>query len=191
MTILLIRHGQTDGNAQRRLQFPETPLSELGREQARRLSERLAGEKIALIVSSDYARAQATAEAVQSRNGAPLELDPLWRERSFGELRGIAYADLQVDPFAPDFVPPGGESWQALHQRADVAWESICKRAASLDGALAIVTHGLVCHSLASRRFQLEAALPEVGGFGNTSLTRINPAPPHEVSLLGCTIHLN
>lgn len=191
MSILLVRHGRTDGNAKRVLQHPDTPLSAEGEAQARRLAARLAGERIAAIVSSDYARARATAEAVQAACGAPLEVDAGLRERCFGELRGRAYAELGFDPFAPDYTPPGGESWQALHHRVDGVWESLCGRAAGLEGDLVVVTHGLFCHSLVSRRLALEAEELAPSGFANTSLTVIDPAPPFAVRLLACVAHLS
>ena len=62
------------------------------------------------ILTSDYARAHATAEAIAAAAGAPVEVEPLLRERNFGVHRGSAYAALEVDIFAPDYAPPGGES---------------------------------------------------------------------------------
>jgi broad specificity phosphatase PhoE len=52
MSIVLIRHGETDLNATRVLQWPETPLGERGRAQARALGVRFAGQRPAAIVSS-------------------------------------------------------------------------------------------------------------------------------------------
>ena len=63
MAIYLIRHGQTPSNAARVMQYPDTPLSESGVLQAQRLGERLREVGIRHILSSDYARARATAEA--------------------------------------------------------------------------------------------------------------------------------
>ena len=190
MSILLVRHGRTDGNARRVVQHPETPLSAEGEAQAQRLAARLAGERIGAIVSSDYARALATAEALRRVCGAPLEVDTGLRERHFGALRGRAYADFDFDPFAVEYTPPGGESWQDLHDRVDRVWERVCARANALDGDLVVVTHGLVCHSLASRRLALRSAAPTPGGFGNASLTVIEPEPPFAVRLLACVAHL-
>ena len=52
--ILLIRHGETPGNAARVVQTPDTPLSERGLEQARRLAVRLAGVRLGRILSSEF-----------------------------------------------------------------------------------------------------------------------------------------
>ena len=64
MAILVIRHGETDLNAGRVIQWPDTPLSKRGVRQAARLGERLANASIGRIIASDYARAYSTAEAV-------------------------------------------------------------------------------------------------------------------------------
>lgn len=191
MSILLVRHGETEGNRKRVFQQPETPLSERGLAQAQRLGERLRAVGVSRILVSDYARAQMTAEAVSAATGVPLQTDPGLRERNFGALRGRAYADLEVDPFAADYEPPGGESWEALHARVDAAWERIVRVAADVESNLVVVTHGLVCHSLVTRQLQLGSAHDYTGGFANTALTVIDAAPPWQVRVLGCTAHLD
>ena len=191
MSILLVRHGETEGNRLRVLQQPETPLSDRGKAQAQRLGERLAAQGVAAILASDYARARMTAEAVRSATGAPLELDAGLRERNFGALRGRAYADLDVDPFAVGYSPPGGESWEELHARVDSVWERVARAVRDPESNLVVVTHGLVCHSLVTRHLQLAAGLDYAGGFANTALTVIEPLPPWRVRVLGCTAHLD
>jgi broad specificity phosphatase PhoE len=191
MAIVLVRHGETASNAQRVLQFPETPLSERGLAQAHRVAERLAQSRVAEIATSDYARAFVTAERIRDACGAPLAVDPELRERNFGDLRGRAYAELGFDPFEPGYVPPAGESWEDLHRRVDRMWERVCARAVGLAGDLVLVTHGLVCHSLVSRRIELRGAECAPGRFANTSVTIVDAAPPHRLQLLGCVAHLD
>jgi broad specificity phosphatase PhoE len=188
--IHLVRHGQTASNAARVFQHPDTPLSERGEREAARVAARLAGCGIALVLASDFARARATAERVAAASGAPLELEPLLQERNFGALRGRPYADLGVDAFAADYAPPGGETWDRFAERVDRAWERVLEAAGRARGQLAVVTHGLVCHSLAVRHFSLPAGADPRRGFANTSLTLIEAAPPHAVSLLACVAHL-
>src|SRR5262245_16643661 len=149
MAIYLIRHGETVGNAARIVQRPDSPLSPRGIAQAERLARSLAAEGISRIVSSDLMRATMTAAPLQRATGAPLMLDALLQERNFGDLRGTAYADLSVDIFAPDYEPPNGESWEIFHQRVDRAWALIREAAIGSRGHVAVVTHGLVCRSLA------------------------------------------
>jgi probable phosphoglycerate mutase len=189
MAILLIRHGETAWNAARILQRPETPLSDRGRAQAERLAGRLAGAGVTRILASDLARAAMTAEPIGRATGAPIERDPVLRERDFGDLRGTPYAELSTDIFAPDYVPPGGESWPRFHARVARAWQRIVEAAAAGDGSLAVVTHGLVCRALVDRHLRAPAhAAPE--RWANASLTVIEPTPPWTVRLLNCTAHL-
>jgi broad specificity phosphatase PhoE len=189
--IFLIRHGETVGNASRIVQLPDSPLSPRGVAQAERLGRRLAAEGVAQILSSDFARAVTTAQAVQRATGAPLAYEPALEERSFGDLRGRAYADLGFDMFAPEYAPPNGESWPVFHARVDRAWERVQALAAVTDGNLAVVTHGLVCRSLAARHLSLPvgAVVPE--RWENTSLTLIDCPAPWNVRLLNCVAHLD
>lgn len=191
MAIYLIRHGETLGNAARIVQRPDNPLSPRGVAQAERLAQRLAREGIARIVASDLARAAATAERLQRTTGAPLSFDALLHERSFGDIRGTAYADLGFDMFAPEYAPPNGESWPAFHARVDRAWAMVQAFAASTGGHLAVVTHGLVCRSLAGRHLVLPDGEAAPEQWGNTSLTIAQGPAPWRVQLLNCVAHLD
>jgi len=188
---LLIRHGETVGNAARIVQLPDAALSSRGIAQAERLARRLAPMGIARIVTSDLPRALMTAEHVRRATGAPLELDPLLQERNFGAVRGTPYARLDFDLFGLDYAPPGGESWEAFHARVDRAWERVLARAAETDGPLAVVTHGLVCRSVAARHVVMPdgCAVPE--RWENTSLTMLDGPAPWRVRLLNCIAHLD
>ena len=190
--VYLIRHGETAYNAARVLQTPEVPLSERGAVQAARLAERLADAGIRRILASDLLRALMTARALAEATGAPIDTDPLLQERNFGDLRGTAYRDLGFDPFAPGYAPPGGESIPAFHARVALAWARIQAVAASTEGPLAVVTHGLVCRDLVARHLELppELAAPtDPTRWANTSVTEL-AGPPWRVRLLACTAHL-
>ena len=188
--LFLIRHGETVGNASRTVQRPDNPLSPRGVAQAERLARRLASEGIAHILSSDFARARTTAEHLQRGTGAPLTFDSLLQERNFGDLRGTPYAELGLDMFAPEYAPPNGETWPAFHARVDQAWARVQALAAATRGPLAVVTHGLVCRSLAARHLILPdgAVVPE--RWENTSLTVVDWPAPWRVRLLNCVAHL-
>ena len=197
MAILLIRHGETSGNRERVLQVPETPLNEQGLEQASKLGQRLASFRIARILSSDLARAQMTADAVSQEVGLSVEFEPLLQERNFGDLRGRRYVDLDEDPFGPTYSPPGGESWSTFHDRVDEAWARVQSEALETPLDLAVVTHGLVLHSIVSRCLDLGSSVADEqeGGlplqFRNTALTIVEPHAPWKVVLLGCAAHLD
>ena len=191
MLIFLIRHGETPGNARRIVQRPGIPLSRRGVAQAERLARRLAREGIARILSSDLARAAMTAEHLRQVTGAPVQFDPLLRERNFGDLRGTAYADLGFDMFAPGYAPPNGETWEVFHARVDRAWALVQETAAPTSGHLAVVTHGLVCRSLASRHLILPAGQDVPERWENSALTVIEGPAPWRVRLLNCIAHLD
>ena len=191
MALFLIRHGETLGNARRIVQHPDAPLSPRGVEQAERLARRLAHEGIAHIVSSDYARARATAEPLRSVTGAPLSFEPLLQERNFGDLRGTPYAELGFDMFAPGYAPPDGETWEVFHTRVDRAWARVQSLAEKTEGHLAVVTHGLVCRSLAARHLTLADGAVAPERWENTSLTVVECPAPWRVRLLNCIAHLD
>ena len=191
MLIFLIRHGETPGNARRIVQLPGIPLSPRGVAQAERLARRLEREGIARILSSDLARAAMTAEHLRQVTGAPVQFDPLLQERNFGDLRGTAYADLGFDMFAPGYAPPNGETWEVFHARVDRAWALVQETAAATSGHLAVVTHGLVCRSLASRHLILPAGQDVPERWENAALTIIEGPAPWRVRLLNCIAHLD
>ena len=188
--LFLIRHGETVGNASRTVQLPDNPLSARGVAQAERLARRLAPEGIAHILSSDFARARTTAEILQHLTGAPLSFEPLLQERNFGNLRGTPYADLGLDMFAPDYAPPNGETWPVFHARVERAWARVQALAAATRGPLAVVTHGLVCRSLAERHLILPDGDVAPERWENTSLTIVDWPAPWRVRLLNCVAHL-
>ena len=193
MAILLIRHGETDLNTNRVVQFPHTPLGEHGRMQAERLGLRLKSRSIERILTSDYQRAKSTAETLAAHVGLTHIESANLRERNFGDIRGIPYDDLgEIDIFTPDFAPPNGESWPEFHARVDLAWQEVISHAEPLNGDLAVVTHGLVLRSLLDRvldvsGFEIE---PDVV-VANTSVTIVEHAPPWRVLELAGVAHLD
>ncbi len=191
MSIYLVRHGETAGNATRTLQFPETPLSERGRAQAARVAARLVSVGAAAIVASDHLRAAETAEAVAAASGLPVAWEPLLAERNFGELRGRRIADLDFDPMGPDVEPAGGENWAGFDARVGQAFAAIVAARARLDRPLIVVSHGLMIRQMLRFHLRLPAgvALPEA--LGNTSVTICEAASPFEVSVLGSIDHLD
>jgi len=89
-TLLLVRHGETDWNAERRWQgHADVPLNERGREQARALAEQLAGESVDAIYSSDLSRARDTADILGARLDVPVVVDADLREIDVGPVEGL------------------------------------------------------------------------------------------------------
>jgi probable phosphoglycerate mutase len=190
MTILLVRHGETDGNAARILQRPEVPLNERGLRQAERLAERLSALGFVHILCSDLLRARMTAAPIAARSGFAIEESPLLQERNFGDLRGMSYAACPQDPFGPDFAPPNGEDWPTFHARVAAAFAFIVSRRRSVGGTLVVVTHGLVCRALVERHALVPGGIVAPERYDNTSVTVLHEHAPHGVSLINCTRHL-
>ena len=190
MSLLLIRHGETALNVARVLQPADTPLNARGLLQAEALAQRLAATGVRAIVSSDLPRALRTAEAIAAATGATIETTPLLQERNFGAWRGKPYDAMAVDPLTMADAPPGGESAALFAQRVAEAFAHVVRRQAALGGTLAVVTHGLVIRALLARHVQLADGCGLPTHLGNTSLSVIEATPPHRVSLLDCTRHL-
>lgn len=97
-TMLLWRHGQTDFNAQRRLQGQvDIPLNEVGLEQARAAAPILASVEPAAIVSSDLERAHQTAAELAQVTGLTIRTDQRLRERNYGRWEGLTHPEISAD----------------------------------------------------------------------------------------------
>lgn len=114
--LYLIRHGETEENAQRILQgILPGHLNETGKQQARQLLKQLASTHFDALVSSDLKRAVDTADILNEQLQLPLTLCPLLRERDWGELTGYRTTELKIK--SSDF-PPSVENPEQLLQRA-------------------------------------------------------------------------
>ena len=148
--LLLARHGQTDDNLEplRAQGFRDTPLNEVGLQQARALAERVADElEVRSLWSSDLSRAAVTAATVGQRIGLEPRYDPRLREGDRGDWEGRLFVDIARDePEAyaawmrggADFRFPGGES---LQEHSDRVWQALEEIRAS--GPLPAL---VVCH---------------------------------------------
>ncbi len=134
-TLLLVRHGETDWNADGRLQGQtDRPLNDFGRRQAQQLAEDLGAEELEAIYSSDLARARETAEIVGEQLGLPVTLDPDLREKDWGNWEGLT-------PVERDRVEFVGETTEAHQERTLRALRRIAERHAG-DRPVLVVTHG-------------------------------------------------
>jgi broad specificity phosphatase PhoE len=133
--LLLVRHGETDWNAEGRLQGQtDRPLSDFGRRQAQELAASLENEELKAIFSSDLARARETAEIVGGRLGLPVVLDSDLREKDWGTWEGLTPAER-------DRVELVGESTQTHQERILRALSRISERHPG-EGTVLVVTHG-------------------------------------------------
>jgi probable phosphoglycerate mutase len=152
--VLLVRHGQSRGNAERRFGgHTATPLSDLGRAQAEATARALASENITAIYSSDLLRAVQTAEPLARATGLALETTDAFRERSVGLMEGLTFEEAAAahpEEYAAllrrDFehVLAGGESYRQLLDRASSHLDRAIE--ANLGGTLAVFSHtGAIC----------------------------------------------
>jgi probable phosphoglycerate mutase len=126
--VLLIRHGQSEGNAARRFGgHTATPLSQRGHRQASATAQALTSESLSAIYSSDLPRAMQTAEPLAKLTRIEIQPTDAFRERSVGVMEGLTFeeaAEKHPDQYAAllrrDFehVLSGGESYRQLLDRA-------------------------------------------------------------------------
>jgi 2,3-bisphosphoglycerate-dependent phosphoglycerate mutase len=133
-TLLLVRHGETDWNAEGKLQgHTDRPLNEYGRRQAQALADRLAAEQVDALYASDLCRARETAEILGERLGLPVDVDPDLREKNWGTWEGLT-SDERLE------VAYEGETSEAHRERMLRAVERIVER--HPEGRVIVVTHG-------------------------------------------------
>jgi|LauGreDrversion4_2_1035121.scaffolds.fasta_scaffold16264_2 probable phosphoglycerate mutase len=167
--LLLIRHGETDWNRALRFQGQiDVPLNAMGREQARRVGQRLAAlhrrgdVAVPELHSSDLQRAVQTATPITwashhtpdggeaHTQSVPVNTVCGLREQHFGVFEGHTAHDNQTRHpdlwdrwrrFDANFaLPGGGESTQAFHDRVITALLDLCRQTEAAD--LTVVTHG-------------------------------------------------
>ena len=194
MRLILVRHGETMYNAQRRYTGQsDIPLNTLGERQSAALVESLASDHFDVIVTSDLERTCVTAEAIARNHGLAVQVDIDLRELAFGEWEGYTYDEVlardakQVAQWRSDpatYAPPGGETVSQLRDRCARAlrnWQTQYPQASVL-----WVTHGgligvLLCHVMGidlKRRWQFRhdnASISELHLRGErVTLVRLN-----------------
>jgi probable phosphoglycerate mutase len=148
--LCLIRHGETDWNAQRRVQGQiDIPLNAAGFAQAAAAARALSKEVFAAIYSSDLLRARQTAEPAARARGLPLHTDASLRERHFGILQELTVEEAQAN-YAyvsqrhatrdPHYDLDGGESLSAFARRTLDGLNVLASRHPG--ETILIVTHG-------------------------------------------------
>lgn len=126
--IYLVRHGETEFNAERRQQgHMDSPLTALGRAQARAvgdlLKRQMGGHSGWRLVASPLGRAQHTAQIIGEQLGLPIETDRRVIEVSFGQWDGRLRDELSAE--FPEtfgrgdwqFAAPGGETFESVENR--------------------------------------------------------------------------
>lgn len=145
--ITVIRHGQSEGNISKVIcGHYDTPLTDVGREQARLTGIHLFGKKVDRIYSSDLVRAKETAEIIAKQIGMRVDVDARLRERSCGIFDGKPVADALKHPLWEGFISKphvnveGGETIGQIYTRAKDFLELISRQ--HKDENVILVTHG-------------------------------------------------
>lgn len=180
--LLLARHGVTAWNARHVWQGQrDVPLTDLGRAQARALAERVAGEGVDAIWTSDLSRARETAEIVAARCGAEVRVTPLLREIDVGAWEGLAPADIaEREPetvaalHRGEDLPRGGsgETVAGFQERVVRGLDEAC--AAAEGRTLLVVAHGGVNKAVIAHLLGLQKAhVGRLTSGGNASLSEV------------------
>ena len=183
--LILLRHGETEWNRELRFQGQvDVPLNATGHAQAQRLAQRLAGEPIDHLVSSDLSRARQTADPfarqVQASRGIGLDVDAALREQAFGRIDGMRVEDIKRDhadvwagwtQFQSDYVVPDGESTRQFHTRVMAAlWQMVASHPGR---TLAVVTHGGVLDMVFRTARGLGLEGPRQSAIPNAGISRV------------------
>jgi phosphoserine phosphatase len=149
--IIITRHGETEWNVSGYCQGTyDSPLTANGQDQAKKLADRLLGEKIVAIYSSPLGRAKATAQVIADRFNLPVTPCQEFQEISFGEWEGKAWEELR-NIYPEGFVEweqaphtyrfPGGENMEEVLVRAKAKLaELVIKHKGE---TICIVSHGI------------------------------------------------
>lgn len=196
--LILLRHGQTEYNATRRMQGQlDTDLSETGRMQALTAAQALAGRSPLLLRSSDLRRARDTAEALAIATGLPVTTDVRLRETHLGQWQGLTHDDVDTQmPGArrawrddATWAPPGGESRVEVAQRSVPVVHELLDElpgwgdGENADAPVVLVAHGGVIAAMTAGLLGLPVRnWPIFGGLANTSWVQLSGhAAPGEV----------
>jgi broad specificity phosphatase PhoE len=147
--VLLVRHGQSEWNAEGRWQGQADPgLTDLGRLQAREAARALGA--VDAVWASDLQRAVETATIIADHLGVgPVVIDPDLRERDAGEFSGLTRPEIAAS--FPGYLddgrrPPGWEPDEALVARARRALRAIAAEVPG--GDVLVITHGGLVYAL-------------------------------------------
>jgi broad specificity phosphatase PhoE len=150
LRLTLVRHGETLWNNQKKIQgITDVELSQLGHEQANKLSHALQNENFDKIITSPLKRAYDTAQSIARHHAPPITVENDLHELNAGELEGLTFPDLQLqyaeflNKWMIDHASvtmPQGESLQEVQDRV---WPVIQRITATSENAL-VVSHSFV-----------------------------------------------
>ncbi|MBC8016138.1 MAG: alpha-ribazole phosphatase [Sporomusaceae bacterium] len=198
--VIFVRHGETLWNHSKRYQgHSDIPLNEKGIQQAKKVAQRLAGQRISAVYSSDLIRAVQTAEVIANKHS--LQAVPLaeLREVNFGLWEGLTYEEIMADwpeVLSALYLRPGstlipeGESFYDVQRRTAIGLSKCI--ANHHEETIVIVSHGgamriLLCDALGLTIENMWSLQQD-----STAINMIDYFMDSKVvSLVNCTYHLN
>lgn len=201
MRLLLIRHAESTGNRQGRLQGrADFPLTERGRRQAQELAATLSRRPISAVSSSPIRRALDTAEAVAGPLELEVESQAALQEYDFGELSGLTWTDIrerrphlfeQLLSDSAEFPHyPGEEGREAFRERVCEALGTIADRYEG-EEAVAVVTHAGPIAAFLMDIFKRGYQRPIPFTLDNASVTTVEIAEPQSFRPRAMLVGLN
>lgn len=144
-TICLVRHGETDWNAAKRIQGrTHIPLNDTGKWQAEQTGLYLKDAHWDVVISSPLTRAKETAHLILKHVDAPLVLMDDFIERDYGDAEGMSFEERQK--LFPNKQYPNMEPLETIQDRMVEGIEKV--RAAYPNQQVLIVAHGAAIHAL-------------------------------------------
>jgi alpha-ribazole phosphatase len=184
MKLFLVRHGQTDWNLAQRFQgYSDVPLNGVGRQQAVALKNRLSGQIIDCIYSSDLQRASETARVI-SNGKIEMRIDSRLREMNFGLWEGLTYNEVKekytdaLSVWESDLYqnsPMDGETLEQLARRVQSMLNDLCEK--HVDQTVLVVAHGGVLQTLVCLALNLSPAMYWQFGISPASLSEVSFYP--------------
>jgi probable phosphoglycerate mutase len=183
--ILLIRHGETDWNVEKRLQgHCDIALNREGVRQAVALGRVLRDEPLDAIFASDLQRARDTAQGIADARGMTVQIDAGLRERCFGAFEGLIHSEIS-ERYPADFAAwkerrldarytAGERQAETLREFAARALGSVSRLAGMVGHRrIAVVTHGGVLDTLYRHAYDLGYEHPRNFPVLNGSINRL------------------
>jgi broad specificity phosphatase PhoE len=171
VTLVLVRHGETDALGRVLSGRSATPMNAAGKRAARAAAAAVAAlGAVTEVWASPRRRAKETGELIAAACAAPLQIAPALDETDFGAWTGKSFAELAADPDWRAYnaarahaAPPGGESFRAVLARVG-GWLDRLPQTAS-------------ARVLAAHDDSLKAALVHTLGWPPGAMTQIALAP--------------
>lgn len=181
MRLFLVRHGQTHANVARQLDtaVPGLDLTDVGRAQARALADRLGGEDLGAIYTSDLVRTQQTAAPLAELLGLELVVLPGLREIQAGDYEMSTEWQPYIDAVIrwrddPHHAIPGGDSGARFMRRYD---DAIARIAADGHESAVAVSHGAAMRVWCSTSLGLSADFFDERRLDNTHVVTMEGDP--------------